>query len=749
MLDELFMYVLDMSKTASIVILAVMLARMLLKRTPRVFSYALWSLVLLRLLCPVSIQLPVSVMPELTPVSESYELSDKDISFLDASVAAYQAVGDVLDGGSGIQHVYTQERDETGFPVVVSTNRQNVWLLFGQYVWAAGIAAMLIYSGISYLKLRKKLATAVPLRGNIYTADDIGSPFVIGLFRPRIYLPCSLAEKEQEYIILHEQYHIRRLDHAAKALAFLALTLHWFNPLVWLAFVLACKDMEMSCDEAVIRKAGKDIRADYAASLLSLATGRRVIAGTPLAFGEGNTKGRIKNLANWRKPGFWAILVSAAACASLAVCLLTNPVSKRTPQSITSTLQSQQVHWAQVTAYAEETVHFMLSDTQITELVERLNGLQERDFRQTKGIEEAYSVMLRCEDREILLQSDGEQVLFVFDSDTAQQVDNIAWMTDDQALNAILSEICGSAQNSGLSLSELENIKDKLSTYMLAYQIATLDADETTGLLNVELYQRVDGLEALIGQYIDLKYVKITMLEGELRVTGNSEGKTGRVTLTETACGSQESGYRFSAKLGGTDLSGVWCHSQVQAHMERFQNMTEMERALSSQLWNVAYIYADTWTQCQQEIGVQVFNPLESAPWLVHADSDGISFANDILTESRYHVEVTAHFPENAVIRAGYLDGDIRIAFSATLLAEAGTYSSGSTWQQYATFEESTINTESGAPVLVMSPVISANYTSLNAYWQMGDVLYTVHLTGAPGQQTQLQDTLSKIISEF
>ena len=159
----------------------------------------------------------------------------------------------------------------------------------------------------------------------IYIADDIQSPFVKGIFKSVIYLPPGLKEEEQEYIILHEQCHIKRKDPLFKMLAFLALCIHWFNPLVWLAFVLANKDMEMSCDEAVLKKMGQEIRADYAASLLSLATGSRRIAGIPLAFGEGDTKSRIKNLAKWKKTASWMWVVSVIVCTATAVCFLTNP----------------------------------------------------------------------------------------------------------------------------------------------------------------------------------------------------------------------------------------------------------------------------------------------------------------------------------------------------------------------------------------------------------------------------------------
>ncbi len=325
MLDQLFMRILDMSKISSVVILVVLLARLCLKRAPKIVSYALWTVVLFRLLCPLSVKAPVSLVPELTPTAQNYSLADEPISIVGAGSAAYRAVGDALNGGLGIQHIPTTETDETGAVRYVTSDWGDVWILFGQYVWAAGMAAMLLHSAISYGKLRRKLKIALPLRDNIYLADNIPSPFVIGLFRPKIYLPCGLGEEEQRYIILHEEHHIKRLDHICKALAYLALCIHWFNPLVWLAFVLAGKDMEMSCDEAVVRQLGTSIRVDYSASLLSLATGRRIVAGTPLAFGEGSAKERIRNLGKWKRPASWAAAAAAAAGLALIVCVATDP----------------------------------------------------------------------------------------------------------------------------------------------------------------------------------------------------------------------------------------------------------------------------------------------------------------------------------------------------------------------------------------------------------------------------------------
>ncbi len=299
----------------SIVILIILGARLILKRAPKVFSYALWAIVLIRLLIPVSIQSPISVVPN-TPAA--------------SGVVINSALPEIeFETLSDLEQNYYESQNTSSEDVQVYVSRTVEPMVYLSLAWLVGVAVMVLYSGISYLKIRRMVRIAVPLRDNIWIADDIKSPFVIGLIKPKIYLPDNLGEQEQEYIILHEQHHIRRFDHVMKLLAFLALTIHWFNPLVWIAFILACKDMEMSCDEAVIRKLGSDVRADYSASLLTLATGHRIIAGTPLAFGEGDTKGRIKNLAKWKKPAIWVLVLTLIICLILGVCLLTDRVSRQ------------------------------------------------------------------------------------------------------------------------------------------------------------------------------------------------------------------------------------------------------------------------------------------------------------------------------------------------------------------------------------------------------------------------------------
>lgn len=313
---------LNMSLTASVVILFVLLLRLLLKKAPKVISYALWSIVLFRLLCPVSIQSDLSLFGLLdAPVTANDTITSR-IAYIPANIVhtEYPSVALPVPGlGEEISKKLPRGEEQ------LAADPLEAPMTMVTYVWMAGVLTMVLYAAASYIRLRRKLLTASPLRDNICLADEITSPFVMGLFRPKIYLPSSLGEQEQSYILMHEQHHIRRCDHIVKVLAFIALCIHWFNPLVWLAFILAGRDMEMSCDEAVVRKMGTSVLADYTTSLLGFATGKQRIAGMPLAFGEGDTKGRIRNLANWKKPAFWVVLGSIAACMVLAVCLLTNP----------------------------------------------------------------------------------------------------------------------------------------------------------------------------------------------------------------------------------------------------------------------------------------------------------------------------------------------------------------------------------------------------------------------------------------
>ena len=310
---------LNMTLTGSFIILFVLLARLALKKAPKIYSYALWAVVLFRLLCPVSFSAPVSLLGALEAPTAT---QSHTVEYISPTIVhdAYPSVDiPVTTVGNAINTALPQGEEQTvADPLEAPAAAATA-------VWLFGMGAMAAYSLISLSFLRRKLVGAVLLHGNVYLADHIDSPFVMGLVRPKIYLPSTLSESEQSYILLHELHHIRRFDHIWKLLGFLALCVHWFNPLVWVSFVLAAKDMEMSCDEAVLKKMGRDIRADYSASLLSLATGRRIIAGAPLAFGEGDTKSRIKNALKWQESPAWVKALCAVCCGLVVVLCAANP----------------------------------------------------------------------------------------------------------------------------------------------------------------------------------------------------------------------------------------------------------------------------------------------------------------------------------------------------------------------------------------------------------------------------------------
>lgn len=325
MLEQIFLKVMDMSRAASFIIAIVFILRILLKKFPKYISYMLWSVVLFRLLCPFTLETRISPVPDLKPVFSEYTSEKSDVITEGSSNAAAPYAGNETKNVTGTAEITPVPSQSDGNSVKdAGIAWQELFILYGKYVWILGIGVMLLYSVISAVKIHSKTLAVIPLKENIYIMDAPVSPFVMGIINPKIYLPGGLSEKEQEYIILHEQFHIRRFDHIVKPLAFAALCIHWFNPLVWIAFILFCKDMEMSCDEAVIKKLGENIRADYSASLLALSTSRRFIGGIPVDFGEGATKDRIKNLAAFRrtKKGVSAVLI--AAVVILIICLATN-----------------------------------------------------------------------------------------------------------------------------------------------------------------------------------------------------------------------------------------------------------------------------------------------------------------------------------------------------------------------------------------------------------------------------------------
>lgn len=312
MSDAFLLEFLNMSLTGSIVIIFVLLVRLFLKRVPKIYSYLLWIVVLFRLVCPVSFESPVSLLPS-NPHPISEQILYERFPHIDTGI-------DALDGP--ISSLLPEAAPYQ------SVNPVQILLTFFQFIWLAGIAGMLIYGIVSLIRLRTRLRDAAPEEDGVWITGSIPTAFVIGIIRPRIYLPAGLTPEEKQFILLHEKTHIRRCDPAIKAAAFLVLCAHWFNPLVWAAYFLCMEDMEMSCDESVIRSLGTDVKKEYSSSLLSLASGHRYAKAMPLAFGEGSPKSRIKNVLRYKKPAVWAGAAVLAAVLVFCAGFAANPRSQ-------------------------------------------------------------------------------------------------------------------------------------------------------------------------------------------------------------------------------------------------------------------------------------------------------------------------------------------------------------------------------------------------------------------------------------
>lgn len=357
MLGRLFLQVVNMSFTASMIILAVMAVRLAFRKMPKIFSYCLWAVVLFRLLCPVSFSAPVSLLGTLGVETTESGM----VSFLPEGLEGGVVPGDARNGTIskvGEQQKEPVENAARPDPVEISEgagekeNLTGVFALWGildkamaflwperfpalmqliLFLWLAGMGAMFLYGFRSLERLKKALRFAeeetVGEKAHVYRTSEISMPFVMGILRPRIYLPAGLEDEEKSYILIHERIHIRRGDPVYRILAFGALCVHWFNPLVWAAFFLSERDMEMSCDEAVIRKLGDQIKTGYSNSLLSLAVGYDKFHGISPAFAEGDTGSRIRNVLHYRKPA--VVLAGTAAALSLlaAVFLMGNPAN--------------------------------------------------------------------------------------------------------------------------------------------------------------------------------------------------------------------------------------------------------------------------------------------------------------------------------------------------------------------------------------------------------------------------------------
>ena len=330
-----FLKLLNLSISASWLVLAVLVLRLISKRSPKWVNVLLWGIVALRLVLPFSIESALSLIPSAETVSPAA------VQFAPAPT--------ITSGVSVIDNAVNSSLSEHFAAVpTASVNPLYVWTEIAGWVWLIGLGAMLLYALVSYLRLRRRVSVSLCVRENIYLCDAISSPFILGVVKPRIYLPSGLDEVQRQNVLSHEQAHLARRDHWWKPLGFALLAVYWFNPVLWLAYALLCRDIELACDERVIRTMDESAVKTYSTVLLACSMPRKAVITCPLAFGEVGVKERVKNALHYKKPAFWVVAASVAVCVVVAVCFLTDPPTDTDAAGLVG-FHREQVTYADVT----------------------------------------------------------------------------------------------------------------------------------------------------------------------------------------------------------------------------------------------------------------------------------------------------------------------------------------------------------------------------------------------------------------
>lgn len=372
----IFLTIVQMSITSSFVILAVLLLRLCLKRAPKLFSYVLWSVVLFRLVCPVALEGSFGIPQSLNNFVAEMG-SEQNIPNISSMYEASEAAPHAMEQSAGVDNIEAgkltaerTEQDKAGKPGITNLLNKAFWsrlVPVGHYIWLMGMAVLLFLSGVSYFNLKKRLKGAIPAEENVYELENLPTPFVLGIFRPHIFLPTGIEGKEREYILAHEKMHIRRLDHIAKLTGFLVLVLHWMNPLVWLAFLCMTKDMEMSCDEAVIRKIGSNIKKEYSVSLMHMAMHKSSLSFAPLAFGEGDARSRIVNVLHYKKAGIGICAICICVLLGAVMLLTTNQQAPKNQMRLRGENVSEGTSIVQEYKLTEDVKSYMVFSVYVTE----------------------------------------------------------------------------------------------------------------------------------------------------------------------------------------------------------------------------------------------------------------------------------------------------------------------------------------------------------------------------------------------
>ena len=408
-MSGIFLKLLNLSISASWLVLVVLALRLVLKRAPKWVNVLLWGMVALRLMLPFSIESALSLIPSAETLSPE--------------VVRFNPAPTITSGVEFIDNAVNPSLSESfAAAPLASVNPLYVWTYLAGWVWLIGLAAMLAYALVSYLRLRRRVNASIPLRENIYVCDEVPSPFILGIVRPRIYLPSALDEAQRGSVLSHERAHLARRDHWWKPLGFALLAVYWFNPLLWLAYTLLCRDIELACDERVLRGMDAGQVKDYSSALLACSVPRRMLAACPLAFGEVGVGARVKNALRYKKPAFWVVAASAAVCVVVAVCFLTNPRTDTDAAGLVG-FHREQVTYADVTDESgAQPSSVQLTAEETDAVYALLDALQYKRLGAASGMQDCYARLYfisaageRCEvmlsEREMLVNpiTDGRK----------------------------------------------------------------------------------------------------------------------------------------------------------------------------------------------------------------------------------------------------------------------------------------------------------------------------------------------------
>ena len=403
-----FLKLLNLSISASWLVLAVLVLRLVSKRSPKWMNVLLWGIVALRLVLPFSIESALSLIPSAETVSP---------------VAVQSAPAPTITSGVSVIDNAVNPSLSEHFAAVptASVNPLYVWTEIAGWVWLIGLGAMLLYALASYLRLRRRVSVSLPIQDNIYLCDAISSPFILGVVKPHIYLPSGLDEVQRQNVLSHERAHLARRDHWWKPLGFALLAVYWFNPVLWLAYTLLCRDIELACDERVIRTMDESAVKTYSTVLLACSMPRKAVITCPLAFGEVGVKERVKNALHYKKPAFWVVAASVAVCVVVAVCFLTNPPTDTNAAGLVG-FHREQVTYADVTdASGAQPSNVQLTAEETDAVYALLDALQYKRLGAASAMEDCYARLYfisaageRCEimlsEREMLVNpiTDGK-----------------------------------------------------------------------------------------------------------------------------------------------------------------------------------------------------------------------------------------------------------------------------------------------------------------------------------------------------